>query len=189
MPPGGAPYVLCISRLYKLKNHRRLIEAFGRLVSDHDVPHDLVIAGGEADITIADLQEVARASGVADRVHLLGRVPQADVHGLYSGAAAIAYVSLYETFGHPVLEAFAVGTPLLTSSKGATAEVAGGAARLADPEDVEDIAAGLRDVLLDEDLRATLSAAGDARVREFTWDACGRGTVDALERAVLARRS
>jgi glycosyltransferase involved in cell wall biosynthesis len=187
--PNGHPYVMCISRLYALKNHRRLIEAFGRFVEREAPPHDLVIVGGEADVTIADLEEVAREAGVGDRVHFLGRVAQEEVPSLYEGAAAIAYVSLYETFGHPVLEAFATGTPLLTSKSGAAGEVAGGAAVLADPEDVDDIAAGLRDVLLDEPLRERLVRDGHARVREFSWEACASGTLDALERAVAARRN
>jgi alpha-1,3-rhamnosyl/mannosyltransferase len=110
------------------------------------------------------------------------------VPGLYEGASAIAYPSLYETFGHPVLEAFATETPLLTSSRGATAEVAGAGARLVDPEDVNDIAAGLGEVLLDDDLRRRLVDAGRERVREFSWQQCARGTIDVLEQAAVRRR-
>jgi glycosyltransferase involved in cell wall biosynthesis len=187
--PGGHPYVMCISRLYALKNHRRLIEAYGRLVHKREVPHRLVVVGGEADVTQRDLEAVAAEAGVSDRVLFLGRVPQSQVAPLYAGASAIAYVSLYETFGHPVLEAFATETPLLTSSSGATAEVAGGAAQLADPESVEDIADGLEAVLFDSELRERLVKDGHARVREFSWDKCTRETVDVLERAVAARRA
>jgi glycosyltransferase involved in cell wall biosynthesis len=185
--PDGSPYVLCISRLYALKNHRRLIEAFGLLVREHGLPHKLVIVGGDADVTREELATVAAEHSVADRVMFLGRVPQQDVPGLYDGADAIAYVSLYETFGHPVLEAFATGTPLLTSSAGATGEVAGGAARLADPRNVEEIAAGLHDVLTDEPLRARLIEGGRRRVRDFTWEKCAAGTVDALAEALRRR--
>jgi glycosyltransferase involved in cell wall biosynthesis len=188
-PGDGSPYVLSISRLYALKNHARLIRAFARLCREREVPHKLLIVGGEADLTIADLETVAREAGVADRAIFLGRVEQEMVDGLYAGASAIAYVSLYETFGHPVLEAFATGTPLLTSTTGATAEVAGGAARLVDPEDEADIAAGLGDVLFDEKLRERLVADGLERVREFSWDACARGTLDAVEAALERRRS
>jgi glycosyltransferase involved in cell wall biosynthesis len=186
--PGGQPYVLCISRLYALKNHRRLIRAYGRLCSEREVPHALVIVGGEADISQAELEAVAAEAGVGDRVLFLGRVAQELVEPLYEGASAVAYVSLYETFGHPVLEAFATGTPLLTSSSGATAEVAGGAAVLADPESEEDIAAGLETVLFDSELRERLVAAGNARVRQFSWESHVRGTVDVLEAAVTARQ-
>ena len=185
--PDGSPYVLCISRLYALKNHRRLIEAFAALVREQAVPHKLVIVGGDADVTQAELQQVARDNGVADRVLMLGRVPQVDVPGLYAGAEAVAYVSLYETFGHPVLEAFATGKPLLTSTTGGTAEVAGGAAKLVDPRNVEQIAAGLGEVLTDEALRSRLTEAGRVRVRDFSWQRCARGTVDALAEALRRR--
>ena len=184
---GDHPYVLSISRLYALKNHARLIRAYAKLCRERDVPHRLLIVGGEADLTIADLEAVAREAGVADRVTFLGRVPQEMVDGLYAGASAIAYVSLYETFGHPVLEAFTTKTPLLTSKQGATAEVAGGAARLADAEDEDDIAAGLADVLFDEDLRARLITDGLERVHDFSWDSCAQGTLDAVEIAVGRR--
>jgi glycosyltransferase involved in cell wall biosynthesis len=184
----GAPYVLCISRLYALKNHRRMIEAFAQLVHEQKLPHKLVIVGGDADVTQAELAEVASRAAIADRVVFLGRVPQVDVPGLYGGAEAILYASLYETFGHPVLEAFATGTPLVTSTTGGTAEVSGGAAELVDPRDVGDIARGLSAVLTDPDLRERLAASGRRRVLDFTWERCARGTVDAMAEA-LRRRS
>ncbi len=180
----GAPYVLCISRLYALKNHARLIEAFARL---DGLPHKLVIVGGDADVTRAELEEVARRNRIEDRVLFLGRVPQADVPGLYKGATAVAYASLYETFGHPVLEAFATGTPVITSTTGGTGEVAGGAARLVDPTKVEDMARGLHEVLANEALREQMIEAGRKRVRDFSWEKCARGTVDALEQALRRR--
>src|SRR3954447_4478102 len=80
-PPDGSPYILCISRLYALKNHHRLIEAFAHLVHEHSLPHVLVIVGGDADVTREQLAAAAREAGVADRVLLLGRMPQADVPG------------------------------------------------------------------------------------------------------------
>jgi alpha-1,3-rhamnosyl/mannosyltransferase len=187
--PGEHPYVLCISRLYALKNHRRLIQAYARLCHEREVPHRLVIVGGEADVTQAELERVATDAGVGDRVLFLGRVAQELVEPLYAGASAVAYVSLYETFGHPVLEAFATGTPLLTSASGATAEVAGGAAVLADPESEQEIAAGLGNILFDPALRERLVEAGNARVREFSWTSHVRGTVDVLEAAIAARRA
>jgi glycosyltransferase involved in cell wall biosynthesis len=185
--PDKSPYVLCISRLYALKNHRRLIEAFAHVVRDRSVPHKLVVVGGDADVTQAELAAVAAEAGIADRVLFLGRVPQADVPGLYAGADAVAYVSLYETFGHPVLEAFATGRPLITSTTGGTAEVSGGAAKLVDPTNVGDIADGLGEVLTDASLRERLTEAGRKRVRDFSWERCAKGTVDALEDALRRR--
>jgi glycosyltransferase involved in cell wall biosynthesis len=178
--PGGAPYVLCISRLYEHKNHRRLIDAFARAAAPGDLAHQLLVVGGDAEVTSAELAEHAAAAGVAERVKFLGRVPQSMVAGLYAGAAMVAYVSLYETFGLPVLETFASGRPLLTSAHGATPEIAGDGALCVDPTDVEAIATGLRSILLDEDLRARLVTAGRARLAEFSWERCARETVDAV---------
>jgi alpha-1,3-rhamnosyl/mannosyltransferase len=186
-PPDGSPYVLSISRLYALKNHHRLIEAFARLVHSDGLPHKLVIVGGDADVTREQLAAAARAAGIADRVLLLGRVPQADVPGLYRGADAVAYVSLYETFGHPVLEAMATERPLVTSLTGGTAEVAGDGALLVDPENVADIAEGLRVALTDTAKREELVRRGSARVQDFSWHNCARGTVDALAEALRRR--
>ena len=120
-------------------------------------------------------------------MHLLGAVPQVDIPGLFAGADAIAYVSLYETFGHPVLEAFAFGKPLVTSRTSATAEVAGDAARLVDPESVASIADGLRDVLTDGALRDRLAAAGPRRAATFTWERCAEGTMGAIGVALAGR--
>lgn len=185
---GGGPYVLTISRLYELKNHPRLIEAMARVIAQYEVPHTLLIVGGDADYNRADLEAIARAHGVGERVSCLGPVGQDLVPGLFAGADAVAYVSLYETFGHPVLEALAFGRPLVTSATGGASEVAGDAARLVDPADVDSIAAGLADVLLDESLRARLRTVGPARVREFSWERSADGTVSVLEQAISRRR-
>lgn len=184
-----SPYVLTVSRLYGLKNHQRLIKAFARVVRTEPIEHDLVIVGGDADVRMEDLQLVAAKEGVTDRVRFLGRTPQEELPTLFANADAIAYVSLYETFGQPVLEAFAFGRPLVTSSVGGTAELAGDAAKLVDPWSVESIAEGLTAVLLDEDLRHRLSLAGPRRVAEFTWAKCAEGTANALELAIMRSKS
>lgn len=184
--PSGVtkPYVLTVSRLYGLKNHRRLIEAFARVAHTTSIEHDLVIVGGDADVRAADLERAATRENIADRVRVLGATPQEHLPCLLANADAIAYVSLYETFGLPVLEACAFGRPLVTSNIGGTAEVAGDAARLVDPWSVESISRGLTDVLLDESLRQRLVVAGPRRASEFTWTKCARETVDALQLAI-----
>ena len=185
-PPAGVtpPYVLTVSRLYGLKNHRRLIQAFAMVAKTRPVEHDLIIVGGDADVRKTDLEEVAAREGVSKRVRFLGAVPQEDLPGLLANADVIAYVSLYETFGLPVLEACAFGRPLVTSNVGGTAEVAGDAARLVDPWKVESIAEGLAAALLDEGLRQRLSRLGPLRAAKFTWAKCAQETVTALELAM-----
>lgn len=180
----GRPTILMVSALYEFKNHRRLIESFAALRRQHDVPHELVIAGGPADVTIEDLAEVARREGVADHVRLLGPVPHERVPALIAGADVVAYPSLFETFGFPVLEALSYGSVLVTSAATSMPEVAGDAAILVDPTDTECLAAGLARAILDEPLRGRLRARGPIRAAEFTWDRCADGTLAALRFAV-----
>jgi glycosyltransferase involved in cell wall biosynthesis len=94
---------------------------------------------------------------------------------LYRGAAALVYPSLYEGFGLPVLEAMASGTPVVTSTGSAPAELADGAAVLVDPLDVDAIAAGIREAIVRRD---ELRAAGLERAKGFTWEAAARATAD-----------
>jgi glycosyltransferase involved in cell wall biosynthesis len=182
------PYVVMVSSLYAHKNHARLIEAFALAARKSGLPHDLVIAGAEADVTVADLVEVARRAGIADRVRLLGAYPQEHLPALIANADAMAYPSLYETFGHPVLEAFAFARPLLTSNAGGASEVAADAAVKVDPASVESISSGLADLLTDRSLRESLVAEGTKRLRDFSWDRCARGTARTLREAIESHR-
>ena len=186
---GDSPYVLMVSSLYGFKNHSRLVSAFAQIVNRHEIPHRLVLAGGDADVTREDLAALADELGIGDRVVLPGALPHEMVPALIVNADAIAYTSLYETFGHPVLEALALGRPLVTGDHGATAEIAGGAARLVKVEDVDDIAAGLEDVLMNESLRAELIDAGPRRAELFTWSECAENTAAVLEMVLSGRRA
>ena len=112
-----------------------------------------------------------------------GYVNDRDKLALLSGATVLAYPSLYEGFGFPVLEAFAAGVPVMTSNVSSLPEVAGEAAVLVDPADVDAIATALSELVADEDLRAVLSAAGVARASRFTWEATARATAAVLREA------
>jgi glycosyltransferase involved in cell wall biosynthesis len=187
MPPGrvqvvhlgvGAPfepsgpaeegnYVLAVSTLEPRKNFPRLVEAFQR-----------------ADLDGAELRVVGARGwggiGVAgSRVRWLEEVPDDELARLYRGARCLAYVSLYEGFGLPILEAMACGTPVVTTAWGACAEVAGDAAVLVDALDPEAIAAGLAEA---SKRREELVARGLERVRGFSWERTRRETVDVWRR-------
>lgn len=182
--PDGRPYVLMVSTLYGFKNHRRLVTAFARIAKRRRSDHVLLLAGGDADVTARQLADHAASLGIGDRMRLLGPVDHTAVPSMLTGADAIAYPSLFETFGHPVIEALAFGKPLVTSESGATAEIAGGAAILVDPMDVDAIAAGLERALFDTKRRDEAAVLGPARAREFTWERCAQGTLDAVRLAV-----
>jgi glycosyltransferase involved in cell wall biosynthesis len=188
-----APYVLSLSGLEQRKNLRGLVQAFERMSDDRIY---LVIAGGPVRWAPAhsdDLEhEIARLTASArERVVRTGYVSDSDRTALLAGAEALAYPSRYEGFGFPVLEGFAAGVPVLTSNVSSLPEVAGDAALLVDPHDVDAIAGGLDRILGDEPLRDELRAAASARVASFTWERSARRTAavihDAAERGDYPR--
>jgi glycosyltransferase involved in cell wall biosynthesis len=107
-------------------------------------------------------------------VRVLGFVPDQTLQILYHLASVFVFPSLYEGFGLPPLEAMACGTPVVTSNASSLPEVVGDAAVLVDPYDARSIAEGIRRVLVDDQLRADLSARGEERARSFSWEQAAR---------------
>jgi glycosyltransferase involved in cell wall biosynthesis len=147
----------------------------------------LVVATLEPRKNLARAVEAARAAGVELRVvgargwggvevdGWVGEVPDTELAALYRGAQCVLYPSLYEGFGLPVLEAMACGTPVVTSVGTAMEELAGGAAVLVDPLDIESIANGIGDAIA---RRSELSALGRDRAREYTWSRAADAIVE-----------
>lgn len=159
-------YVLYVGALQPRKNLVRLAAACARL-ADRGLPHGLVIAGPR----IWGYQKVLsqlEGLGLGDRLTLSGYVERQDLPALISGAGAFAYLSIYEGFGLPVLEAMACGTPVLASTDPAISEVAAGAVQHCDAFDVDAIADALYQLLTNDELRTRLSAAGPERAKAYT---------------------
>lgn len=163
------PYLLAVSTLYGHKNYPRLLQAFALLRRRNAIPHDLQIAGANADLTAADLKLMAENLGVGDAVKLLGPVPHDRIGPLYQQADALVYVSLAETFGHPPLEAMALGCPVIASTTTSLPEITGDAAELVDPTDVQAIASAIERVVMQPRHHADLVARGRQRAQDFTW--------------------
>jgi glycosyltransferase involved in cell wall biosynthesis len=170
-------YVLFVGTVEPRKNLARLVEAWRR-VALPDVP--LVLAGPDG---WGDAGPGPDGAGIV----ALGFVDPDERDALYAGASVVAYPSLREGFGLPVLEAMAQGAPVLTSRGTATAEVAGDAAVLVDPTSVDEIAAGLSSLLDDEAGARALGERGRERARRFTWPDTAAATVAAYREVTEAR--
>jgi glycosyltransferase involved in cell wall biosynthesis len=175
----GGDYLLFLGTLQPRKNLVRLVEAFGRLQSPA-ADLRLVLAGKKGWL-YDDLFARVRALGLADRVVFTGYVADDDKSPLLSGAQALVYPSLYEGFGLPVLEAMTCGTPVLTSNVSSLPEVAGDAALLVDPLDVDAMAEGVSRLVTDHELRDSLIEKGYAQAREFSWAKAGHEVLQVLE--------
>ena len=163
------PFLLAVGTLEPRKNLPRLLDAFGQVAGE--LPgHWLVVVGP------VGWGPRLRPTWDSVRVKLAGQVGDALLHALYQAADGLAYPSLYEGFGLPVLEAMANGIPVLTSDRSSLPEVAGGAALLVDPLDRSAIAAGLVRLAGDDDLRRRLVEAGRRRAAGFTWRATAAAT-------------
>jgi glycosyltransferase involved in cell wall biosynthesis len=133
------------------------------------------------------LRRLASRLGVLERVRFCGSAYGAELVQLLHGAIALIFPSLVEGFGLPVLEAMALGTPVVVSDVPALREVAGDAALVFDPYRPESLAAALTSVLDDERLGSRMSAAGRARARQFAWARTAEQTLAAYERVLTTR--
>ncbi|MGQ9491521.1 MAG: glycosyltransferase family 4 protein [Anaerolineae bacterium] len=177
----GQRYLLYVGTLQPRKNLRRVIEAFARLAGRPELTDvQLVLAGKKGWLYDALFEQVGRL-GLGRRILFTGYVPDEHLAALLSGAIAFVYPSLYEGFGIPVLEAGACGVPVITSNTSSLPEVAGDAAILVDPHDVDAIAEAMYRVLTDEALRAELARRGLENVKRFSWEKCARETLAVLE--------
>jgi len=163
---GDQPFVLSVGTLQPRKNHIALIKAFELALRDSD--YNLVLAGGQG-WSYEEVHDLVRLRGLQHRVLFAGFVADEDLSALYSSADVMAFPSLYEGFGLPVLEAMACGVPVLASNVSCLPEVAGAAALFVDPRDVEAMSAAMLKLLSNVDLRETLRKKGFERVEQFSW--------------------
>ncbi len=166
---GDHRFIFSIGTVQPRKNYVRLIHALARLRAD-GFDGSLVIAGGKGwldDPIHAAIEE----TGLQAQVRLIGFAADGDLPALYSAAACLAFPSLYEGFGLPILEAMACGLPVVTSNVSSLPEIAGAAALSVDPYDLDALTAALDNALHNIDLRDTLIERGLERVRLFSWDA------------------
>jgi glycosyltransferase involved in cell wall biosynthesis len=175
------PFLLYAGSIRPQKNVPRLVEAFAvaraQLDSEEFKDLRLVIIGDELS-AFPSVRRAVIQSRVEGWVRFLGFVPFETLRIFYEAATAFVFPSLYEGFGLPPLEAMASGTPVITSSSSSLPEVVGEAAMLVNPENVFDIARGIKELLLNPELRAKLSAAGRVHAAKFSWERAAREVLE-----------
>jgi glycosyltransferase involved in cell wall biosynthesis len=178
---GEAPIVLSVSAHRPHKNLERLIDAIAVI----ERPFVLVVPGYETRWE-DELAAHVRRRGVQERVRFLGWLGDAELEGFYAAATCMAFPSLAEGFGMPVLEAMARGLPVACSNATSLPEVAGDAALYFDPLDVPAMTGAIERLLGDAELRERLAAAGREQAARFTWERTAEGTRLSYERALAS---
>ncbi len=179
----GAPFVLAVGKLEQRKNLPSLVRAFGELATALPDLH-LVLAGSNGDDRVNIDAAIDSLGAASNRVSFTGRVDDEVRSWLLHNASVLAYPSLDEGFGFPLLDAMQAGVPIVASDAGSIPEVGGNAVLLSDPNDIEALASNINTALTDSAIRSQLIAAGSARWREFTWEKCAAEMTGVYTRVV-----
>ena len=171
----GYRYFLCVSNRKPHKNEERMLRAFAEAAID---PAIRLLVSGQAS---GDQLRQIKQLGLGKRVVFMGSLADDELAARYRGAIGLLFVSLYEGFGLPIVEAMSCGTPVITSRVASMPEIAGDAALLVDPESVEGIALAIAEIADDRGGIATrLSRLGLERARRFDWEKVADAVFDLL---------
>jgi len=177
---AGRPFVFAFGAEDPRKNTRRVLEAWAMLPTSVRARYDLVIVGIQ-EPALSRFRALAEELMPAGGWHLHGFAADADIPVLLAAASVLCFPSLNEGFGLPILDAFRVGTAVLTGNATSLPELAGDAAVLVNPHDASAIATGLTALLEDAARRADLVARGRERESLFTWERTAERVADLLE--------
>jgi glycosyltransferase involved in cell wall biosynthesis len=168
-------YLLYVGTIEPRKNLLTLLRAYHELLRSTQHKPQLVLAGGKGWL-YDEVFQLVNELQLQDQVKFTGYVADEDLPGLYSGALAFVYPSLYEGFGLPPLEAMACGTPVITTNVASLPEVVGDAGLLHAPADVHALTQAMATLIGDADARHHYKLAGLERAQQFTWERAARET-------------
>jgi glycosyltransferase involved in cell wall biosynthesis len=188
-PPADGGYVLFLGTLEPRKNVGGLLDAFERLLGPPRARRrvQLVLAGRATEEAQPWLDRIARPP-LKDVVRYVGYVDPADRRELYEGARVLVQPSFEEGFGFPVLEAMTLGVPVVAANRGSLPELLGGAGTLVEPDDPDQMAAAIAELLEDDALASASAARGVARSRHFDWRDTACRAYEAYQLAIDHRR-
>lgn len=187
--PREVPYFFFIGRIEYRKNISRMLEAFAEFKRDTKLPHKFLLAGRPAHgyDTIMETYHSFEKK-IQDDIEFLGYTSQEDANRYLRHCEIFMFPSLFEGFGLPVLEAFASGVPVITSTTSSLPEVAGDAAILVDPWNPVAISDAMVKLAKDKELRQTLIERGLKRHKAFGWDKAAKETLELIEKVVRKRK-
>jgi glycosyltransferase involved in cell wall biosynthesis len=177
------PFIFCLGADDPRKNTLTMVMSYLKLVREHGVTENLVIAGYKDWENSLAYKAVVQA-GANDRVKFLPFVSIEELVSLYRRAVMFAYPSLYEGFGIPILEAFNTGCPVVASGITSIPEVGGDAVLYFNPESVEELTAAMLRVIVDPELRVAMISKGRARAIQFGWDRVANQTINVYRRCL-----
>jgi len=180
-------YILYVGTIQPRKNIDTLIEAYSRLKQERQITPKLVIVGRKGwlyDQLFARISEL----GLASEILFTGFVPDAELPFIYDGALVFSYLSFFEGFGLPPLEAMACGVPVITSNTTSLPEVVGDAGCTVAPTDTEGVVQALRMILDNPEIANSMRQKGRERARMFSWEHCARETLAVYAATVKGRQ-
>ncbi len=175
-------YILFVGTLQPRKNITRLIKAFAKVAKDEKLPKDLqLVIVGRKGWLYEEILDAPKELGIEEHVKFLENVEDDELPYFYKNALCFVLPSLYEGFGLPVLEAMKQGCPVITSNISSLPEAGGDAALYVDPEDIDDIAEKITQLVKSEKLRKELVEKGKAQVKKFSWEKTAKETLEVLK--------
>ncbi|MFH2070909.1 MAG: glycosyltransferase family 1 protein [Elusimicrobiota bacterium] len=175
-------YILYVGNLGPHKNLHRLVNVFEKLKRVHGIPHKLVLCGKK--YWGQEIIETIHRLNLQEEILVLDYIPDEDLPYIYSGAEMFVFISLYEGFGLPVVEAMACGVPVIASNTTSIPEVVGDAGILVNPLNEEEILTAILKVLNDGQLKKELGLKGINRAKFFSWEKTARETLEVFKRAL-----
>lgn len=177
------PFLLYVGNAYPHKNLERLILAFGKLITEHGLDIQLVIAGRK-DAFHSRIEDEIIEAGLSERVIFTGFVTDQQLAGLYRGAELYVFPSLSEGFGLPGLEAMSYGLPVASSNATCLPEVYGEAVEYFDPTNIDDMAQVLAKLYGNKKRQAELVKKGFAQINKYSWEATAQKTLAVYQKAL-----
>jgi len=177
-------FILYLGTDYPHKNLKNLVLAFRDVLQTEEGRNRHLVIAGNRHYFHGDRDLMKLARSMKERIIFPGYIPDEDIPLLYNAAEMFVFPSLEEGFGFPVLEAFACETPLVCSNAASLPEIAGNGALLTDARNTDKLAQSVMEMIRNPDLRKNLVRKGKKRAGEFTWERCGKETIEVYQKSL-----